>query len=48
MNRIGDPYTPNDGLYECLDCGGRTESESHIGDCPSCGGTVHNIAIPRE
>jgi rRNA maturation endonuclease Nob1 len=48
MNR-NDPYTPPGAyIYECQGCGGRVESESRLGKCPDCGGTVRNIAVPRE
>lgn len=42
-----DPYTPGEPIYECLECGNR--SVDGTGDaCPDCGGTVKNIAVPRE
>jgi rRNA maturation endonuclease Nob1 len=48
MNRT-DPYTPTGVyIYECVVCGGRTESESRVGECDCCGGEVRNIAVPRE
>ncbi|MDX1746479.1 MAG: rubrerythrin-like domain-containing protein [Halobacteriales archaeon] len=46
LNRI-DPYTPDEPMYECLDCGGRSSGGTH-GPCSDCGGTVKNIAVPRE
>lgn len=48
MNRIGDPYTPEDSLFECLSCGSRTTTDSHLGACPDCGGAVKNIAVAQE
>jgi rRNA maturation endonuclease Nob1 len=48
MNRE-DPYTMTGTyIYECVACAERVESEDRIGDCPSCGGVVQNIAVPRE
>ncbi|WP_435065456.1 rubrerythrin-like domain-containing protein [Halobaculum sp. EA56] len=43
-----DPYEASGGLFECVDCGGRTEAESTPGTCQSCGGEVRNIAVSRE
>jgi len=43
-----DPYSPSEGVFECLGCGGRTRSNSHPGTCPECDGTVRNIAVSRE
>jgi hypothetical protein len=40
-----DPYTPNEGEYECLSCGYRV---SERGRCPDCGGDLKNISVPRE
>ncbi|PSP62281.1 hypothetical protein BRC77_10525 [Halobacteriales archaeon QH_8_64_26] len=40
-----DPYTPSEGIYECIDCGHRP---SESGRCPSCGGELKNISVPRE
>lgn len=42
-----DPYTPEESLYECFDCGDRTAGGTG-GSCTDCGGTVKNIAVPRE
>jgi len=42
-----DPYTPDEPLYECMDCGGR-HSGGIGGSCGDCGGTLKNIAVPRE
>lgn len=42
-----DPYTPEEPLYECLDCGERSSSGSG-GSCGACGGTLKNIAVPWE
>jgi DNA-directed RNA polymerase subunit RPC12/RpoP len=42
-----DPYTPEEPLYECMDCGGRLTGGSG-GSCADCGGTLKNIAVPRE
>ncbi|QZP38101.1 rubrerythrin-like domain-containing protein [Halobaculum magnesiiphilum] len=43
-----DPYTPSEGVFECLGCGTRTRSNSHPGTCPECDGAVRNIAVSRE
>lgn len=43
-----DPYSPDDGRYECLDCGERYERESHPDVCPGCNGRLRNVAVPRE
>jgi len=43
-----DPYSAAGGLFECVDCGGRTESERNPGTCSDCGGEVRNIAVSRE
>lgn len=42
-----DPYTPEEPLYECLECGGRS-TDGTGGTCEDCGGAVKNIAIARE
>ena len=42
-----DPYTPGEPLYECLECGVRSAGPTD-GPCGDCGGTVRNIAVPRE
>jgi len=40
--------TENDRrTYECVDCTARTTSETYVGECPSCGGRVRNIGVPR-
>jgi len=43
-----DPYSPGTSVYECQECGDRTEASDHVAACPTCGGDVRNIAIPRE
>ncbi|SHH60790.1 rubrerythrin-like domain-containing protein [Halobaculum gomorrense] len=43
-----DPYSPSEGLFECLGCGARTRTNSHPGTCPECDGAVRNIAVSRE
>lgn len=43
-----DPYSASEGLFECHVCGSRVQSASHPGTCPSCDGSVQNIAISRE
>jgi rRNA maturation endonuclease Nob1 len=45
-NRL-DPYTPGEPLYECMDCGNRSAGGTG-GTCEDCGGTLKNIAVPRE
>jgi hypothetical protein len=42
-----DPYKPEEPLYECLDCGDRSAGGVR-GPCEGCGGTLKNIAVPRE
>lgn len=42
-----DPYTPDDSVYECYDCGTRI-SESSPGRCPECDSVVKNLTVPRE
>jgi rubrerythrin len=44
-----DPYEPDRGYYECPSCGTRTTSDAPIASCPDdCGGSVRNLAVPRE
>lgn len=43
-----DPYTAEDACFECQSCGSRTRSDERLHECPSCGGMLKNIAIPRE
>ena len=48
MNR-SDPYDPpGEYLYECWECGERVWTEEPTGTCGECGGTVKNLAVPRE
>jgi hypothetical protein len=48
MNRT-DPYDPpEEYLYECRECHGRTRTESRLGSCEECGGSLENLAVPRE
>ena len=48
MNR-SDPYKlTGTYIYECVVCNERIESTERVGKCPECGGTVQNIAVPRE
>ncbi|MFC6726853.1 rubrerythrin-like domain-containing protein [Halobium palmae] len=47
-NATVDPYSPERGYFECLDCGTRETSEGLISECADCGGEVRNIAVPRE
>jgi rRNA maturation endonuclease Nob1 len=42
-----DPYTAEEPLYECMDCGSRLSGGTG-GRCEGCGGTLKNIAVPRE
>jgi Zn finger protein HypA/HybF involved in hydrogenase expression len=43
-----DPYdTPNVRTFECLDCGKRTDAETQPMRCPTCGGDVRDISVPR-
>lgn len=34
-------------LYECLDCGGRTERAETL-VCPACGGDLWNLSQSRD
>ena len=44
-----DSYTPpSTSRYECTGCLSRFERETHPVDCPECGETVRNVAVPRE
>ena len=43
-----DPYRSSSGLFECVDCGGRTEAASNPGRCGDCGGDVRNLAVHQE
>lgn len=43
-----DPYTPERGYFECLECGHRTAGETRVAECPKCGGEVQNLAVARE
>lgn len=47
MQKFSDPYTPDEAVYECHQCGHRVEGGSG-GTCPQCGGGVKNIAVARE
>jgi Zn finger protein HypA/HybF involved in hydrogenase expression len=46
-NRI-DPFTPDSGYYECLDCTHREATAERLTTCPECGSEVRNLAVPRE
>ena len=41
-----DPHTSNESLYECIDCGERTNDVSDGRLC-DCGGYLVNISIAR-
>lgn len=43
-----DPWTPEESVYECYECGHRLTIEGHQGLCPECEGRMKNIAVPRE
>lgn len=43
-----DSYQPSTGTYECSDCLHREQATDFPGSCPECGGTLRNIAVPRE
>jgi hypothetical protein len=47
MNR-DDPFTPSEPWYECVDCAGRAAEGEQVEACPTCGGGVLNVAVPRE
>jgi tRNA(Ile2) C34 agmatinyltransferase TiaS len=40
-----DPYDPDDPIYECPNCGARSDTS---GDCEECSTTLQNITVPRE
>lgn len=41
-----DPYTPDESVYECYQCGTRIRESTPV--CPDCKGEVKNIAVTRE
>ena len=43
-----DPFSPETNYFECVDCGNRTPSNKRLTTCEDCGGTLQNIAVPRE
>ncbi len=43
-----DPYSPEVGYFECLECSRRTTSDNRLTTCTDCGGQLRNIAVPRE
>ena len=43
-----DPYTPETGYFDCLQCGARETSTNRLHRCGSCDGPMHNIAVARE
>jgi len=43
-----DPYTPEMGYFECVECSRRTTSDKRLTTCEKCGGQLRNIAVPRE
>jgi rubrerythrin len=43
-----DPYSPAYKYYECGACGYRETTDGHRAECPDCGSTVSNLAVPRE
>jgi hypothetical protein len=43
-----DSYEPGGATYECNDCLNRQQTDKFPGECPECGGTLRNIAVPRE
>jgi len=43
-----DPYTPEQGYFECRDCRTRVTTEQRLEDCPDCGSDVRNLAVARE
>nr|WP_226908714.1 rubrerythrin-like domain-containing protein [Haloferax massiliensis] len=51
---VADPQRRNPralaqrGCQECRSCRTRTVSETHLSECPDCGGSVRNIAVARE
>jgi Zn finger protein HypA/HybF involved in hydrogenase expression len=48
MHSAIDPYDPEVSLYECYDCGHHKKSTVHLAICSECGGSMKNIAVPRE
>lgn len=40
-----DPYEPDDPIYECPNCGTRSDAR---GECEKCSTTLQNITVPRE
>ena len=44
-----DPYEREPPfIYECVDCGTRTEADCQPGRCPGCGGQLQDLTVPRE
>lgn len=43
-----DPYESSGGLFECVECGGRTEATSNPGKCGDCDGDVRNLSVHQE
>ena len=43
-----DPYTPEMGYFECVECSRRTTSDERLTTCETCGGQLRNIAVARE
>ncbi|MFB6172024.1 MAG: rubrerythrin-like domain-containing protein [Haloarculaceae archaeon] len=35
-------------IFECMDCGRRTDADEGGRTCPSCGGPLQNLSVPRE
>jgi rRNA maturation endonuclease Nob1 len=46
--KVPDPYTPDESHYECTNCGARLQTDGNVETCGQCGGSVRNIAVPRE
>ena len=43
-----DPFSPEMGYFECVDCGKRKMSDERLTTCTGCGGQLQNLAVPRE
>jgi len=43
-----DPFSPETGYFECVDCGKRETSDERLTTCADCSGHLQNIAVPRE
>ncbi|WP_372912721.1 rubrerythrin-like domain-containing protein [Salinigranum sp.] len=44
-----DPFEPSGvSHFECVECGDRQTTADRVTGCPTCGGTVQNLSVPRH